>query len=314
MIPLTFAAMNKSWVPIAVIVLLGCIWGSSFILIIRGLEAFEPLQVAGWRQFLAGMVLLPWVYKYSFSKTGSKQEGKSLISKKDYKNLFLSGLIGNGIPAALFAYAGTKIPSGLSGILNAFTPMFTLLWGHWYFNDKANKNGWLGVFFGILGAIIIFYPNVIGSEKGINILGAIMALSAAVMYGYNINIIKTRLSHLPVMVKTVYPFVFMGSIYLFVLLGTNVQEAWVRNPEQAWKSLGYLLILGVVGSAISMVIFNMLIKYTTALVSSTNTFVIPIVAVMWGIVENESLTWNIFLGMAVIFVAVYLIVFRKSKA
>lgn len=306
--------MNRSWVPIAVILLLGCIWGSSFVLILRGLEAFTPLQVAGWRQFLAGVVLLPWVYKYSFSPKTAFNEGKEpLITRRDYVNLFLSGLIGNGIPAALFSYAGTRIPSGLSGILNAFTPMFTLLWGHWYFSDKANRNGWMGVVFGILGAAVIFLPGVIDKSTGINIAGACMALSAAVMYGYNINLIKSRLSHLPVMVKTVYPFVFMGTLYLFVLLATQVNRAWEVNPVQAWKSLGYLLILGVIGSAVSMVIFNLLIKYTSALISSTNTFVIPMVAVMWGINENEQLGWNVFLGMSAIFVAVYLIVFRKNK-
>lgn len=306
--------MNRSWVPMAVILLLGCIWGSSFVLILRGLEAFTPLQVAGWRQFLAGAVLLPWVYRFSFSKTHSvKQEGGKLISRRDYTNLFLSGLIGNGIPAALFSYAGTKIPSGLSGILNAFTPMFTLLWGHWYFKDRANRNGWLGVAFGIVGAVIIFLPGVLSKSSSINVAGACMALSAAVMYGFNINLIKSRLSHLPVMVKTVYPFVFMGALYLVVLLVTRADHAWEKDPVQAWKSLGYLLILGVIGSAISMVIFNLLIKYTSALVSSTNTFVIPIVAVLWAINENEKLEPNVFIGMGAIFIAVYLIVFRKNR-
>ena len=91
---------NSRFLAPLIILLLGCIWGSSFILIKRGLESFTPIQVAGWRQFLAGIVLLPWVIKYSFLKPYKfNLPSEKIIQFKDYKNLFFSGLIGNGIPA-----------------------------------------------------------------------------------------------------------------------------------------------------------------------------------------------------------------------
>ncbi|MBL7810654.1 MAG: DMT family transporter [Bacteroidetes bacterium] len=311
--------MKKSWWPAALILLLGCIWGSSFILIKRGLLAFEPVQVAGWRLFLAGLILTPWVIRYSFIKRGVNKQNthNPKLLRKDYINLFLSGLLGNGIPAFLFSYAGTRIPSGLSGILNAFTPMFTLLVGIWLFRDRLTRNGFLGVLCGISGAIFLFGPAVYqalsgGSGAQADPLSIIMVLFAALLYGYNINLIKHRLHHLPGMIKTAYPFFFMGILCAFILGGTRVDQAWVADNAQAWKSFGFLCILGVLGSAVSMILFNYLIRYTSALVASTNTFIIPVVAVMWGLFDKETLTWNMFVGLLLSLGAVYLIM-RKDN-
>ncbi|MBM3920888.1 MAG: hypothetical protein FJ347_06630 [Sphingomonadales bacterium] len=307
--------MKKSWWPVLIIFLLGGIWGSSFILIKRGLEVFQPIQVAGLRQFLAGLVLLPWIFQYSSSPSRENDEQSTTIrlTSGDYYFLFMSGLIGNGIPAFLFSYAGTLIPSGLSGIMNAFTPMFTLLLGVAFFKDRFTGNGLIGVVLGILGAIILLAPGFIfHSSQPVSPLGVIMVTAAAMMYGYNINLIKHRLSHLPPMVKTAYPFFFMGSLYLMVLMMTGIMDHWHTSADKAWTALGYLTILGVVGSALSMIAFNILIKHTTALVASTNTFIIPVVAVAWGLVENEPITWNMIVGLLFSMAGIYLIINKPA--
>lgn len=308
--------VKKSWWPLLLIVLLGVVWGSSFILIKRGLEVFQPIQVAGLRQFLAGLVLLPWIFQYSLGNS-IRQETEAAsrvkLSAGDYYFLFMSGLIGNGIPAFLFSYAGTLIPSGLSGIMNAFTPMFTLLLGVLFFKDRFTGNGLMGVVLGILGAVILLAPGFIFHRGApINGLGVIMVTCAAVMYGYNINLIKHKLSHLPAMVKTAYPFFFMGSMYFLILVMTGIMDHWNTAPEKAWTALGYLAILGIVGSALSMIAFNILIKHTTALVASTNTFIIPVVAVGWGIIENEPITWNMMVGLLFSLAGIYLIINKPA--
>lgn len=312
--------MKKTWLPLFIIILLGAIWGSSFILIKRGLLAFQPIQVAGLRQFLAGVILLPWVVQYSLIQPRKRKnmlldaaDAPVKLTGRDYRNLFLSGLIGNGIPAFLFSYAGTLIPSGLSGIMNAFTPMFTLVLGVLMFGDKLTRNGTLGVVMGVSGAVILLAPGFLFDPSArIDPLGAAMVFAAAVMYGYNINLIKHHLHHLPAMAKTAYPFFFMGALYLLVLFITDIEKAWDVNPSQAWESLGFMAILGIVGSAVSMIIFNVLIKYTSALVASTNTFIIPVVAVMWGVYDDEALTWNMFVGLALSLAGIYLIM-RKNR-
>jgi drug/metabolite transporter (DMT)-like permease len=309
--------VKKSRWPLIIIVLLGGIWGSSFILIKRGLEVFQPIQVAGLRQFLAGLVLLPWVFQYSMGRNFRKEEisGNPVkLTSGDYYFLFMSGLVGNGIPAFLFSYAGTLIPSGLSGIMNAFTPMFTLLLGVVFFKDRFTGNGLIGVVLGILGAIILLAPGFIfHSGQSINPVGVLMVTAAAMMYGYNINLIKHKLHHLPAMVKTAYPFFFMGSMYFMVLMITGILDHWNASPEKAWVALGYLAVLGVVGSALSMIAFNILIKHTSALVASTNTFIIPVVAVAWGIVENEPITWNMIVGLLFSLAGIYLIINKPTE-
>jgi drug/metabolite transporter (DMT)-like permease len=307
--------VKKSWWPILLIVLLGGIWGSSFILIKRGLEVFQPIQVAGLRQFLAGLVLLPWIFQYSLGGTFRKEVEPAdvKLTGGDYYFLFMSGLIGNGIPAFLFSFAGTLIPSGLSGIMNAFTPMFTLVLGVIFFKDRFTGNGLMGVILGILGAIILLAPGFLfHSGQSISPLGVLMVTAAAMMYGYNINLIKHKLSHLPAMVKTAYPFFFMGSLYFMVLMMTGILDHWNASPEKAWTALGYLAILGILGSALSMIAFNILIKHTTALVASTNTFIIPVVAVAWGIVENEPITWNMIVGLLFSLAGIYLIINKPA--
>ena len=144
-----------------------------------------------------------------------------------------------------------------------------------------------------------------------------MALFSALLYGININIIKHKFGHLPGMVKTAYPFVFVGFLYLFVLAKTGFFDAWsqaapldFQEPSQFWKSLGYVALLGTFGSALSMLAFNWVIKQTSALEASTNTFIIPVMAVVWGILDSEALSWNMFAGLLLSLAAVYLVMRR----
>ena len=289
----------------------------------RGLEAFSPVQVAGLRLTLAGIFLFPWFLKYTVFKPyhhpfieehlPKNDDSKvKIVQPKDYFYLFMSGVLGNAIPALLFSFAGQRIPSGLSGILNAFTPMFTLLLGVWLFKDKLTKNGIYGVFIGLAGALILFGPSLLKGGTKIDPVGACLPLISALLYGYNINIIKHKLSHLPSMVKTAYPFVFVAILYSVILWKTDVFHVWEVNPDLAWNSFGYLFLLGFVGSALSMVIFNYLILHTSALVASTNTFVIPVTAVMWGLIDKEVLTWNIFIGMGFLLTAVYMVMKKEA--
>ena len=317
--------MKFKWVPLFLIVLLGCIWGSSFFLIKRGLLVFSPIQVAGLRLFFAGIVLVPWVYRYSLGSKSTiidEQTGaqESLIKPKDYLFLFLTGLLGNAIPAFLFSKAGQLIPSGLSGILNAFTPIFTLILGILLYKEKSSKNGLYGVFVGILGAGFLLVPSILGQkDMHLNHSGVLMALMASMLYGYNINLIKIKLAHIPPMAKTAFPFFFMAVLYAFVLWKTDVWGNFQAHNKVTigdWlpvnqKALGCLLLLGVLGSAISMVLFNYLIEHTTALVASTNTFIIPIVAVAWGLLDHEAIQWNMVIGLALSLVGVYLVLKKE---
>lgn len=323
---LTFVDVKFKWLPLFLIIILGCIWGSSFILMKRGLTVFTPIQVAGMRLVFAGIFLTPWVYRYSigsksWTQESSSHQPKKLLQPIDYFYLFMTGFVGNAIPAYLFSTAGTLIPSGLSGILNAFTPMFTLVVGALLFKSKLTKNGFLGVGAGIVGAVFLLGPSMLGQAgMEIHLNGALMALTASLLYGYNINLIKTKLAHIPPMAKTAYPFVFMGILYAFVLWKTDVIGHFKQGSTELVApfnlptnqfALLCLVVLGVIGSAISMMLFNYLIEHTTALVASTNTFVIPIVAVAWGLIDQEPIRWNMIVGLLLSLVGVYLVMKKE---
>lgn len=289
---------------------------------------FSPMQVAGIRLVLAGAVLLPWVLKYSvFPSRKSKDSGSKILQKKDYVWLAASGLLGSGIPAFLFSYAGQIIPSALSGILNAFTPMFTLLFGVLLFKEKLDKQGLTGVVLGLIGAVFLFGPSLLHYGAPIPILGALLPLSAAVLYGLNINIIKRYLNHLPGMVKTAYPFVATALAYIPLLITSDILSLWDNypgpvyfdifsiggaHPQTANTAFFYVFLLGIFGSALSMLAFNYVIKQVPPLMASTTTFIIPITAVFWGLLDAENIAWNTIVGLFFLLIAVYLIIRRKN--
>jgi drug/metabolite transporter (DMT)-like permease len=292
--------VQHRFLPLFIVLVLGLVWGSSFILIFLGLKAFTPIQVASLRLMFAGFFMLPVVWLF-----------RKEVDRNGLKFLFLSGLIGNGIPAILFATAGTMIPSGISGVLNSLTPLFTLLFGFWFFGVGIQKRHIWGVFFGLTGAAVLLLPGYfMKDEKIMNPLGGVLAIVATMLYGINVNIIKQRLSHLNPFVVSAYPLAFMAMCALPVFLWSNPGARFEQFGPQAWASLGYMAVLGIVGSALSLIIFNILVQRTTALFASANTFVIPVVSVAWGLVYQEPFGWNMVVGLLMCFVAIFLVMRR----
>lgn len=282
---------------------------------------FSPIQIAGIRLFLASIVLFPWVIKYSITHTHKEGDNYTkILQKKDYLWLFVSGLLGNGLPAFFFAYSVQVIPSALSGILNAFTPLFTLVFGYLLYRQEIDKKSASGVVIGLVGALFLFGPALLSYSAPIPVLGALLPLTGAALYGLNINIIKQHLNHLPGMVKTAYPFVSTGFIYFFILWKTDVLSLWdqypgalfAEGPMNANTAFFYLFLLGILGSALSMLAFNYVIKFVKPIMASTTTFIIPVTAVFWGIFDSETIEWNTLTGLLFLLVAVYLII-RPSR-
>src|SRR6187431_3299496 len=121
---------------------LGLIWGSSFILMKRGLVDFPSDQVAAIRMFISFLCLFPFVILQA-----------KKIKSHQWKFIFATGLLGNGIPAFLFTAAQTKIPSFMAGMLNSLVPIFTLTFGYFIFKSEVTKNKVAGVMLGLAGAV-----------------------------------------------------------------------------------------------------------------------------------------------------------------
>lgn len=276
------------------LLILSLIWGSSFILIKRGLDAFSFEQVAALRLFMA-FVFVAW------------------IGRKFYRNiptnklwpLFLTGFIGNGIPAFLFTKSETYLDSGIVGILNVLTPLFTLFIGLFFYNLKVKLVNYIGIAIGMVGTIYLLFPDIQElNEKAL--LYSFMVIVATACYGWSTNIIKTQLQELNSLQITTIAFSFVGpwaGIYLF---NSDFIEVMQTHPK-AWASLGYTAILAIIGSALSVVAFNKLIKMTGALFATSCTYIIPIVAILWGVIDHETISAHHLSGFMIIMGGVYLV-------
>lgn len=290
--------MKKRFLPSNVIILivLAVIWGSSYILMKRGLESFSALQVSLLRIFFAFAALLP------FLPSALKN-----LKKKDIIFIAAVAIIGSGIPSYLYPLAITKVDSGVAGIINTLTPVFVLLFGFVFFQMKAGWKRVLGVSIALVGAALLvwFKPGVAAGSVGINHY-ALAAVAATACYGLSSNILKARLNHVPAGQLTSLTFTMIGPFALAWLFSTDFMSILEADPE-AYKSLAYIALLGVFGTAFALVLFNKLIAATDALYAATVTFLIPIVAIFWAIIDGEILGAAHIAGLTLILVGLFLL-------
>ncbi|MHB1279605.1 MAG: DMT family transporter [Bacteroidia bacterium] len=292
----------KKFFPIAYVLLivLGAVWGSSFILIKRGLDTFSPLHIGAYRMFAAGVVLLPifliWLPK---------------AKRTNFKWFFLSGLLGNALPAVMFSIAQTQLSSSVTGALNSLTPMFALLVGVVVYKIPLDRSKILGVVIGLSGALaLILLGN--NAQYKADFMYALLVILAALFYGINVNLIKEKFAESRPMVIAAFPIVFMAIPSFFILLFTGFFEQ-VSFEGKAFESLGAISLLAVFGTALSLIAFNHLIQITNAVFASLTTYIIPIVALMWGVMDGESLNAFQIGGMGLILLGVILVRMNQKK-
>lgn len=286
---------KKIWQWIVLLVL-SLIWGSSFILMKRGLDAFTNNQVAAFRIFISYLAFLPIAIKHI-----------NKLKKENIISLLIVGFIGNAIPAMLFTKAQTRIDSSLAGMLNSLTPMFTLFVGLLFYKSRILLINIAGILLGLIGAIGLI-------NNGQNILAgdnsyAIFIVVATIFYGITINEIKFKLPGMSGITIAALSFFFIGPFAGIYLLFTDYSGA--INSGLFLSSLGYIFILAIFGSFFAIMLFNTLIKYTTAIFASSVTYLIPLIAIMWGVVDGEPFTINNLLWITVILVGIYLVNKRK---
>jgi drug/metabolite transporter (DMT)-like permease len=229
---------------------------------------------------------------------------KLMLGKKG-KYIATVGFLGNGIPAFLFTFAQTGLSSSLTGMLNSLTPLFTLILGVMIFQTKIKWFNALGVIIGLIGATGLVYANNTSGFSG-SVFYASFILIATIMYATTVNVIKKHLPEIPSVQIASLAFMFIGPFAGIYLFTTDFTEILAKNPE-AYESLGYITILALVGSALSVMVFNVLIKMTNAIFASSVTYVIPVFAMMWGIFDGEIISFLHVLWILVILAGVYLV-------
>lgn len=296
------AKQSRRFLGWAILLFLALVWGSSFILIKRGLDAFSAPQVGAIRLVVAGLCALPIIWGQAHR-----------VQKGAWKWIMAVGIVGNAIPAVLFPLAETRLNSASVGVLNVMSPIFVLIFGFLFFQFRFSVLQIIGVALGFGGVLMLI---LLGDQKvalSEHILYAGAAVLATVGYGLSTNIMKRYLQDVPSTLAPSYALFFMAIPYaVYLLFFADLQTPFVADSGLAWTSLAYIVLLGAIGTALALVLFYKLVQISDPIIAASVTYLIPIVALFWGWLDGETLTMLQYLGIAVILIGVYLVNRKKA--
>ena len=280
------------------LIVLSFVWGSSFILMKKALVGVTPIQLGALRIIVTAIFLLLIGFK-SIKR----------IQKKHWIYIFYTAALGTFFPSFLFAYAIHFIDSSIVSILNSFTPFNTLIFGVLVFGFAFKKKQFIGILVGLVGTSILIL-NGANEHPDQNYWFALLIMISSIGYAFNINIVKKYLSDLDALAITVGNFLLLLIPATIVLIFTEFFSTFEATTPSL-NALGYITILAIVGTGIAKVMFNKLIHISTPVFSSSVTYLIPVVAVFWGVVDGEKLTLIQVFGGILILLGVYLV--NKAK-
>ncbi|MCO4321311.1 DMT family transporter [Aliidiomarina quisquiliarum] len=270
--------------------LLALIWGSSFFLIKKGLVTFTALEVAAIRLAAAAAVLAPFALVRIHR-----------IKRRQWPVILSVGLTGSMLPAFLFALAQTQVDSGITGALNALTPLFTLVIGAVIFRQQVSGQTLIGLGVGLSGTLMLVLLNASGVLT-INAY-ALFVVAATCCYGMNLNLIKAYLPDQTPLTITGVSLLMVLPLAVLYLAGPGEVFSKLEGAT-AWGSLTAVVVLGVVGTAFALIIFNHLVQIGTTVFASSVTYLIPLVAMLLGTLDGELIgIWQL-LGMGLILAGV----------
>jgi drug/metabolite transporter (DMT)-like permease len=263
---------QKKW---AYLFTLAIVWGSSFILIKKGLVGLTPLQLGSLRTVISSLFIFMIGYK-----------SLRTILNPQWKWVILSGFIGTFLPAFLFAFAETEVDSGIVSILNALVPLNATLIGLAIFKIASTKTQIFGVILGFIGASMLIF-NSMELNPDQNYLYAGFVVLATVMYGFNVNIIKHYLQEVKPIAIATGNFIAIVIPALIVLIFSGFFTAQTFEQQSIYSSIGFVAILAVFGTVMAKIIFNNLIQISSPVFASSVTYLMPLVALLWGLFDGE---------------------------
>ena len=276
------------------------IWGTSFILIKKSLLAYTPTQSGALRISFAFLYFLPFAIKRL-----------KRIERKHIKPLLVVGFIGNFFPAFLFAYGETKVNSSLAAMINSTTPIFVLIVGFIFYKAKVFKINLIGLIIGFVGTIGLIISDLRNFSFTLNI-GALMIILATFFYGINTNELKYKLHDLDGITVSAVSFLFIGIFAIAYFFSTDLRASY-NNPYFLTSTLS-LATLAFFSSFVAVLIFNVIIKYTTAIFAASVTYLIPIFAMFWGMIDGEVITILQIISILIVFSGVSLVNYSPKKS
>jgi drug/metabolite transporter (DMT)-like permease len=284
--------MNNKQLRWFYLVLLSLIWGSSFILMKKAMISLTPIQVGALRMIITAIILISIGFKHI-----------SKITKEQWNYIFLTALLGTFFPVFLFAYAIKNIDSSITSILNSITPLNTLIVGALFYGFTFLRKQILGIIIGLVGSVILILKGAeVNPDQ--NYMYAFFIIIASAGYSFNINILKKHLNNLNALAITTGNFIILIIPAIIILYFTDFFH--VETIQNAKTSLYYLILLSIFGTAMAKTLFNKLVQISSPIFSSSVTYLIPVVAIFWGVLDGEKLHISQLLSGALILFGIYL--------
>lgn len=285
---------KEKWILLIVLTL---IWGSSFILIKKGLEHFDPYQVGALRVLIAGVLLSPLAIIH-----------RKKFPRKRIKWLVLAAFSGNFIPMFLFPIAETQISSSVAGIINSMMPIFVIIVGGLFWKSATTGRQILGVSISFSGACLLMLGS--QGETGIKFFPILLLLIATFLYAISMTTVKAKLNDISSQVLSGFVFFYVLFLpSLLALISTGFFGEF-KGTTSEFLGLGYVSLLSIFGTGLAMLLNYRLLKISSPLFASTVTLLMPIVAVLWGVLDGERLTTIQFTGGLIIIGG---LIFLRSK-
>tara|TARA_A100001011_G_scaffold77555_1_gene79857 strand:+ start:1096 stop:1980 length:885 start_codon:yes stop_codon:yes gene_type:complete len=289
---------TKKWI---YLFLLSGIWGSSYILIKKGLIGLSPIQLACFRIVITSFILVFFGLRHVKN-----------LNRDQWKWLSVTGFFGTFFPTFLFAYSETKIDSSVVAVLNGLTPLFTLFIALLFFRYTFKKLQFFGVAVGLLGTVMLIYDEY-SSKSFSNANYSLLVLIASLCYGFNVNILKYKLKGVSSIGIAIGNFLAITPPALILLILSDFSWNTFYKKEEVITSLLFVFILASMGTALAKVMFNELVAISSPVFSVSTTYLLPIVAIGWGILDGESFGINKFISAFIILIGIYLITLKKLK-
>ena len=281
------------------LIILSVIWGSSYILIKKGLTGLTPVQLGSLRVIITTILIAPIGYNKI-----------KHIPKNKMKWVAISAFVGSFFPAYLFAFAETEISSSVTAVMVSLTPLFTLLISVIVFGEELLKKQVIGVIIGFLGIVVLINNELISSS--FNILYVMFIVLAAFCYAVNANLLKYKLPNIPALGIVFMSFIFMFIPAFTVLFFSGFPFSDFTSNPLILESIVYIVILALFGTAIAKVMYIKLLAISTPVFSVSTTYLMPVVAIFWGLLDGEEFKLTQFIGTSIILIGVYLVTKKKA--
>jgi drug/metabolite transporter (DMT)-like permease len=282
------------------LIMLAAIWGASFLFMRVAAPEFGATNMAMLRVIIAGLTLLPvfiLVSKRTFKSVPKAQKHQTI------KYLTIVGVGNSILPFLLFAYAALHLEAGLASIVNATTPLWGVFFGVVLFGTQLNRNGWLGLFVGFVG-VIILTSHKLSFEASPDVLGILAIVSATGLYGIFSNYSKHRLGNAPALLVASGTMVIASLLVLPFLILNNSMADLLAIKWQAWASI---IALGAMCTGFAYILFYRLIEFTSANIAMSVTYLIPVFGVVFGrVFLDEPIFINMLVGGVLILLGVML--------